>query len=96
MENWLLVAIEYLVRAIVVVLGTYAFAYIRKYKLEKWVKIAVQAAEMIYKGSGLGKQKKQDVINFITSKFKVSKEELDRLIEAAVFEMNRLKENEKA
>lgn len=96
MENWLLVAIEYLVRAIVVVLGTYVFAYIRKYKLEKWVKIAVQAAEMIYKGSGLGEQKKQDVINFITSKFKVSKEELDRLIEAAVFEMNRLKENEKA
>ena len=57
-----------------------------------WVSVAVNAAEQIFTGSGQGEDKKQHVINFLNSKaIRITKEQLDMLIEAAVFEMNQLK-----
>lgn len=57
-----------------------------------WVSVAVNAAEQIFAGSGLGEQKKQYVLKFLTGKgIKVSAEQLDALIEAAVFEINQVK-----
>ena len=54
-----------------------------------WVRVAVQAAEMIYKEKGKGKDKKQYVIDFLTSKgINITIQELDVLIEAAVKELN--------
>lgn len=54
-----------------------------------WVNIAVEAAEMIYKGHGKGAEKKEYVVAFLESKgFTVKGEELDTLIEAAVMELN--------
>lgn len=58
-----------------------------------WVTVAVQAAEMIYKGKGQGKLKKEYVIDFLTSKgIRLTIQELDALIEAAVLELNITKE----
>ena len=58
-----------------------------------WVTVAVQAAEMIYKEKGQGKLKKEYVIDFLTSKgIKLTIQELDALIEAAVLELNIAKE----
>ena len=90
MEEWLFIIVDYAVRIGAVALFVAVYNLIRKYKLEKAVFIAVKAAEQVFKGTGLGEKKKQDVIDFITSKFKVTREELDRLIESAVFEMKRL------
>lgn len=57
--------------------------------ITKWVKIAVDAAEMIYKESGMGQQKKAYVLEFLNKKgFTVDVDELDNLIESAVFEIN--------
>jgi LL-H family phage holin len=58
-------------------------------KYYKWVCIAVNAVEQIV-GAGYGEQKKAQVIDFIVNKFgnKISDEDLDKLIEAAVHEMN--------
>ena len=62
-----------------------------KYKeLVKIVSIAVEAAEQTYKQSGMGKVKKEDVLNFVTNwlndkSIEVSPEQLDKLIESAVF-----------
>ncbi len=54
-----------------------------------WVTVAVQAAEMIYNEKGQGKDKKQYVIDFLTSKgIKITMDDLDVLIEAAVKELN--------
>lgn len=54
-----------------------------------WVKIAVQAAEMIYAEKGQGKLKKEYVLEFLTSKgIDITIQELDVLIEAAVKELN--------
>ena len=56
-----------------------------------WVSVAVSAAEQIFAGSGLGDQKKQYALDFLIGKgIKISAEQLDTLIEAAVFEVNQL------
>lgn len=55
----------------------------------EWVKIAVEAAEQIYKQSGMGKVKKEYVENFLASKgIYYDKDEIDALIESAVFNLN--------
>ena len=56
-----------------------------------WVSVAVSAAEQIFAGSGFGGQKKEYVVKFLDGKgIKISAEQLDALIEAAVFELNSL------
>lgn len=58
-----------------------------------WVQLAVQAAEQIFSHmEGAGADKKEFVLEFLKEKgIKVSKEELNILIEAAVLELNRVK-----
>lgn len=58
-------------------------------EINAWVKIAVSAAEQIFKGSGRGEEKKQYVIARLKERgFTVDENELDALIEAAVYELN--------
>lgn len=53
-----------------------------------WVNIAVEAAEMIYVGTGRGQEKKDYVVQFLNSKgFTLNVEEIENLIEAAVLEL---------
>lgn len=57
-------------------------------KLRMWVKIAVQAAEMIFKEAGMGVEKFQYVSQFIKDQgFEINDEELKVLIESAVLEL---------
>ena len=56
--------------------------------IKLWVKVAVQAAEMLYVGSGRGEERKKYVVEFLNSKgFTLNTEEIDNLIEAAVLEL---------
>ena len=58
-----------------------------------WVKVAVAAAEQIYKEKGQGKLKKEYVVDFLVSKgINITIQELDVLIEAAVKELNMAQE----
>ena len=53
-----------------------------------WVNIAVEAAEMIYVGTGRGQEKKEYVVQFLNSKgFTLNVAEIENLIEAAVMEL---------
>lgn len=64
-------------------------------KMKKWVKIAVKAAEQTITEVGMGEAKKAEVLKFLNAKgFTVNFDELDKLIEAAVFEINNGIENE--
>ena len=57
--------------------------------IQKWAKIAVAAAEMIYKESGMGTLKKQYVTEYLKGKgYTLDVDTVDALIEAAVLEMN--------
>lgn len=62
--------------------------------LVKSVTIAVEAAEQTFKEGGMGKVKKEDVIKYITeylnsNKIDISDDQLDKLIESAVFQLNK-------
>ena len=66
-------------------------------KYEYWVSMSVSAAEMIFKEQGMGKTKKEYVVNFLNDMFNkdeivITKEEIEILVESAVKE---LKLNEK-
>lgn len=53
-----------------------------------WVKVAVNAAEMIYNEKTQGQSKKLFVLDFLTDKgINIDMDELDTLIEAAVKEL---------
>ncbi len=55
-------------------------------KIEYWVKVAVNAAEQIYVGSGRGKVKKAYVLQFLKNKgFTFDMDAIDKLIESAVY-----------
>jgi hypothetical protein len=54
-----------------------------------WVKIAVTAAEQIYKESGSGKDRKNYVLGFLEEKgIKIDDTAIDAMIESAVFEIS--------
>ena len=58
-------------------------------EINAWVKIAVSAAEQIYKGSGRGEEKKAYVIQWLREHgITVDEAKLDALIESAVYELN--------
>ena len=73
----------------------YAIPYLKeKYsteqleKMKLWAKVAVEAAEMLYIGSGRGEEKKKYVLDFLNSKgFSVDMETLENLLESAVLEL---------
>ena len=61
--------------------------------IEMWVNVAVAAAEQIFSAPQQGPSKKMYVIEFLKSKgITITEQELDVLIEAAVFELNKARD----
>lgn len=57
-------------------------------EIELWVTVAVEAAEQLYNGTGRGEEKKAYVVKFLQEKgFTLDPDSLDKLIEAAVFNL---------
>lgn len=84
-----------IIALIAAVISAFVIPYVKSKtdaaKLEKitlWVTIAVEAAEQLYAGSGRGAEKKAYVVNFLNSKgYTLDPDSLDKLIEAAVFNL---------
>lgn len=58
-------------------------------QIEKWTKIAVEAAEMIYTESGMGEAKKAYVTNYLKKKgYDLDVDTVDALIESVVHQLN--------
>lgn len=56
--------------------------------INAWIKLAVTAAEQIYKGSGRGEEKKEYVIKWLTDhNIKIDSDKIDAMIEAAVYDL---------
>lgn len=78
-------------------IAKYAIPYLKeKYsteqleKMKLWAKVAVEAAEMLYVGSGRGEEKKKYVLDFLQSKgFSVDFETIENLLESAVLELKK-------
>lgn len=57
-------------------------------KIQTWVKVAVEAAEMIYVGTGRGEEKKAYVVQYLNSKgYTLDADSINNLIESAVLEL---------
>ncbi len=57
--------------------------------IEGWVRVAVSAAEQLYKGSGRGDEKKGFVLDWLKKRhIAVDEAKLDAMIEAAVYWLN--------
>ena len=68
----------------------FVIPYIRTRTIAFWVGVAVDAAEQIYKESGMGATKKKYALEFLNKKgIKLSEADLDALIEAAVCQLNK-------
>jgi LL-H family phage holin len=66
-------------------------------KYEEWATLGVQCAEMIFKGQGMGANKKEYVVNFLNEMFNeneivITEKQLEILIESAVKQM-KIEEN---
>lgn len=89
--------IKYAILLVFAVCTTFVIPYIKakigdeKFaELQKWVKIGVQAAEMIFKESGMGTVKKEYVIEFLKQKgYTLDTETISNLIESAVLELKK-------
>lgn len=88
---------EAIITLIVALISAFLIPYIKskvsaeKFEtLKSWVKVAVQAAEMLYRESGMGEQKKAYVIEYLNSKgYDLDTDTLNNLIESAVLELNK-------
>ncbi|ADQ04413.1 phage holin, LL-H family [Caldicellulosiruptor owensensis OL] len=93
----------YILQAVIVVLGTFIVAYVKK-RLELLqqkigqerylllVEVAnnlVKAIEQTF-GAGQGELKRSEAIKFLMQNFKLTEDEAEKLVEAAVFEMNKV------
>lgn len=90
------IIINAVIALIAAVVSTFLIPWIRskttsqqREDLIAWVKIAVAAAEQIYKGSGRGEDKKKYVLDFLAqSGFTVDTDSVNAAIEAAVKQLN--------
>ncbi len=88
--------IEAVIALCVALVTTFLIPYIKSKitkeqqdKIEYWVKIAVNAAEQTFKGTGRGEEKKKDVLQFLKGKgYIVDLDSVDRLVESAVLKLN--------
>lgn len=79
---------------ILLVVAGYLLVVYRDERVIEFVRVAVTAAEQIYNGSGMGKEKFAYVFNWVSKKFKISEDDLKNIIESAVYELNQTKTKE--
>lgn len=99
MKDVAVVVLEVVISIVVILLSRYVIPYIKEVtRSEKYaglmeiVIVAVKAAEQTIRESGQGKVKKAQVVAFVSCWLKekglnISEEELDRLIESAVYNL---------
>lgn len=87
--------ISAVITLIIAVISTFLIPYLKtkvdemKFEnIKTWVKVAVEAAEMIYTGTGRGEEKKAYVVQYLNSKgYTIDTESINNLIESAVLEL---------
>ena len=71
----------------------YVIPFLKEKKLYNYVVIAVRAAEQIFQESGSGAKKYEYVRQWICDKFAIAEDDLKKIIESAVYELNAAKGN---
>lgn len=87
--------IEAVITIVALLITSYIIPYIKskssaqkQAEINQWVKIAVAAAEQIYRNSGHGAEKKEYVIAWLAARnIKYDSSKIDAMIEAAVYDL---------
>lgn len=87
--------VQIFVALVVALISAFVLPYFRsittaeqRSDVQAWVKIAVAAAEQLFKGSGRGAEKKQFVLEWLYGHgMTVDDSQIDAMIEAAVYEL---------
>ena len=87
--------VEAVITLVAILITTYLIPFIKsKFNSQKqaeinnWIKIAVAAAEQIYKNGGTGAEKKEYVIAWLNARnIKYDADKIDAMIEAAVYDL---------
>lgn len=88
-KDILLLAMEFIIRLVIIAIVPVGVSYVRKYNLQKYISTVVLAAEQLFKKTDPdGTKRKTWVKENILNRFKIDPIDLDILIEAAVKELN--------
>lgn len=95
MEFDMTALIEMLLSALALLVSTYLIPWLKSKKnaqqlneLNQWVRIAVTAAEQLFRGSDQGEAKKEFVVRWLNARnIKFDTEKIDAMIEAAVYDL---------
>ena len=82
---------ELILTVICLLASKYLIPWLKEKRLLSAAKIAVEAAEQVFLESKSGKKKFAQAMKWLLNKFKISEEEATKLIEAAVYKMNKEK-----
>ena len=83
------IILGYVIPFVLLVIAGYLIKNYRDDNVIKYVKIAVKAAEQIFREKGQGAEKLAYVKAWISEKFKISEDDLTNIIESAVYEINK-------
>ncbi len=87
--TWVDFAIEFIIPLLCAAITYYVIPILKEKNLYNYVRIGVHAAEQLFRDSGMGREKFDYVKKWVNEKFKISDQDLENMIEAIVFEMNK-------
>ena len=87
MEILLNLIFEFVLSIIALVASKHLIPWLKEKKLYGAAQIAVEAAEQLITETGAGKEKYEQAKAWLSKQFKLSDEEIEKLIESAVYNM---------
>lgn len=83
--------LELVLTAIAILISKYLIPWLKEKRLLSAAKITVEAVEQIFTGTKAGQEKFEQAKTWLLEKFNLTEEEAKKLIEAAVYNMNKEK-----
>ena len=83
--------IEIIIPVVSLLVSTYLIPWLKEKRIFDFAVSIVKAAEQVFNETGMGEEKFNYAYGMLKKKFKLSDEDIERLIEAAVFEINKNK-----
>lgn len=87
MEALLSVLLEIVLSIIALVASKYIIPWLKEKRMLSAAELIVEAVEQTIRETGAGQEKYQLALSWLSKKFKVSEEQAQQIIEAAVYKM---------
>lgn len=88
--------LEVIIRVLAILVMAFVLPWLRAkigdenlQKIIKAIEVAVKAAEQLFPDRGSGQNKKNWVLDYVLTQYKIDRSDAERLLEAFVYEMNK-------